>query len=221
MVVESVQKCLALTEMGQGLMSRIYFMKSKLVSEKRQLYMGPDYLHRFRVMITKNFPKIPSRKKLKEIPGGESFASNAVNNCRVLSSYRDLVYDMVDFAVNSSAVLTEMPKTSVLTTQLERNREVVQCYLGLLKTYMRVMTFFGTLKEGKTLYALYAASVHYLHHSDEHSRRMSLGGHIIEKKYTENANVLFSHMEDTQRHFIDTFNTVLRYISNPCCSICA
>jgi hypothetical protein len=208
-MVESVQKCLALTEMGSGLMNRIYFMKSKLVGEKRNIYMGPDYLHRFRVMITQNFPKVPSRKKLKEIPGGEAFASNAVNNCRVLSSYRDLVYDMVDFAVNSAAVLTSMPKTSVLHSHFERNREVVQCYLDLLKTYMRVMIFFSTMKEGKTLYALYAASVHYLHHSDEHSKRMSLGGHSIEKKYTENASTLFSHMEDTSRHFVDAFNADL------------
>ena len=177
-----MQKCLALTEMGTGLLSRIYFTKSKLVGEKRQLYMGPDYLHRFRVMITENFPKIPSRKKLKEIPGAETYAKNAVNNCRVLSTYRDLVYDMIDFAVNSTAVLLEMPKSSVLTTLLERNREVVQCYLDLLKTYIRVMTFFSTLKEGKTLYALYAASVCYLHQIDDNSRRMSLGGHIVEKK---------------------------------------
>ena len=35
---------------------------------------------------------------------------------------------------------------------------------------------------------------------------MSFSGHVHEKKYCENALILFSHMEDTQRHFIDAFN---------------
>jgi len=114
-----VQKCLTLEEMGKGLLCRIYFMKSKLVSEKRNLYMGPDYMHKFRTLLTKNFPKVPSRKKLNQIPGADSFADNAVNNCRVLSSCRDLVYDMIDFAVNSYAVLHDMAKSSILKTHFE------------------------------------------------------------------------------------------------------
>ncbi len=202
---ENVQKCLTLCEMGNGLLCRIYFMKAKLVSEKRSLYMGPEYLHKFRVLLTKNFPKVPSMKKLEQIPGAEAFASNAGNNCRVLSSFRDLVYDMIDFAVNSYAVLHDMASSSILKTQFERNREVILVYMDLLKIYIRVMTFFSTLKEGKTLFAMYSASVYYLEHSESRGR-MSLGGHVQEKKYSENASILFSHMEDTQRHFIDAFN---------------
>ena len=72
---ENVQKCLTLCEMGNGLLCRIYFMKAKLVSEKRSLYMGPEYLHKFRVLLTKNFPKVPSMKKLEQIPGAELLLS--------------------------------------------------------------------------------------------------------------------------------------------------
>ncbi len=216
-----IEKAISLTDMGNGLLNRIYLIKSKLKTpSKRDLYLGGEEFKKLRYIFVKKFPKIPSIGKLEAdeqeggIPGGQRFLSNAVNTCRILSSYRDLVYDIVDFSVTTSRLLIDIPTIHVLEFSLEKNREICILFMDLLCIYMRVAIFFSSLHdEGFAMYAMYAAACQYLKivHSREegeeapqHAVFGNLGN--LDEKYTENIVIMFDeHLRDTQRHFIDLF----------------
>ena len=215
-----VEKVKALTDLGNGLLARVYLMKSKLQTDsKRDLYLGGEEMKKLRYILVKKFPHVPSISKLEArvedggIAGGQRFLSNAVNTCRVLSSYRDLVYDIVDFSVTSSRLLVDIPAMYILEFSLEQNRELCVLYMDLLCIYMRVAIFFSSMHdEGFSMYAMYAAACHYLQiNSSRGDTNSQFFGNLgnLDEKYTENIVILFDeHLRDTQRHFIELFQPI-------------
>jgi len=104
-------RCACLVDMGEGLLARIYHTKSKLASNKRDLYLGGKSFKALRSILVDKFPKIPSLIlfETNTIPGGQRFVSSSVSTCRILSSFRDLMYDLVDFAHAAAKLLLEIP----------------------------------------------------------------------------------------------------------------
>jgi hypothetical protein len=120
-------KAASLIDMGQGLLTRIYLLKSKLSNPaKRELYLGGNALKAVRSALVTKFPAMPSINKLTtdRIPGGSRFVSNASNTCRILSTFRDLIYDIVDFALTTSKLIVDMPAHHMVTIDFENNRDM-------------------------------------------------------------------------------------------------
>ena len=97
--------------MGNGLLARIYHTKSKLTSSKKDLYLGGKTFKALRNVLVEKFPKIPVLSLFEDgtLPGGQRFISNSLNTCRVLTSYRDLLYDIVEFAHASTKLILDAP----------------------------------------------------------------------------------------------------------------
>jgi hypothetical protein len=175
---------------------------------------------------------MPSMNKLESdrIPGGKRFVANASNTCRLLSTFRDLLYDIVDFAGTASKLIVDMPVSHIVSfDDFENNREMCTLFLDLLKVYVRVFFFFSTIKtEGKAMYCLYAAACRVLQpataiaggkgvssaagagagaSASSSSQFTSAGLYTVESSYDENIGIMFDHLDNPKRHFIDRFSS--------------
>ena len=176
--VTVMERLSTLIALGEGILPRIYYMKNK-ISKKRDIYLGGDRLLKVRKVLAIKFPKIPNDEKMAAIPNSDAFFSDIAGICRRLKGFSELTYTIMEFAASSSNLLLSIPKISMVTFSYEQHTEIVSAYLKLLKLYVRIFIFFSSIKEVKTVYAMYHAAVLFLNKQGKNK----LQSHEVDQKY--------------------------------------
>ena len=182
--VTVMERLSTLIALGEGILPRIYYMKNK-ISKKRDIYLGGDRLLKVRKVLAIKFPKIPNDEKMAAIPNSDAFFSDIAGICRRLKGFSELTYTIMEFAASSSNLLLSIPKISMVTFSYEQHTEIVSAYLKLLKLYVRIFIFFSSIKEVKTVYAMYHAAVLFLNKQGKNK----LQSHEVDQKYLSKLHI--------------------------------
>jgi len=197
------EKCLILTDIGAGMLSRLSLLNRNLASPggRPHSLQNPEW-SKIRKTLEKRFPEVDVGS-VKEVPGFETFQGAAGRILDELDPIYRTFCDVREFNITVLQLLKSLPR-DIMDLNLFGTPEVTRNFCRLLTLYVQLHLFWSDVGERKVLLALYACAYSCVHGKTEKGYA-ALAGDVEE--YSEPLKRTVEELKD--ENFVNTLGNIL------------
>jgi len=194
-----VEKCIIMNDMAEGLLSRLYSAKRTLADPAAcPPCVSSKELSKVRDKLEKSFPDTAD---LTKVSGSDNLRQNCQEIVTDLMFFNDLILDVCEFRKAATFLLKEIATSTLQHFKLDKHRPIVMLFFELLSHLYRVVTLVGTVKERKSIFALYTTA-------------NSMSSEPTDIVGVSDAVLLFDILAQGHRHFIDEFHLQADFVGD-------